>query len=362
MLYQIVFIFNIVSAVAGASVSIIFWHWCFIRWKENSANVQSTMTDDGPVVLFEKPIKEVTLQDLISATRNFAPSNLLSLGRAWVGPSYKAILADGSELIVQCLRSCVLSEHAFRLEMGQIDMIRHPNLVPLLGFAILKNKQRFLLYKYMRNGTLSRRLSSDPASLNWHTRLRIAIGAARGLAWLHHGLEIPLVHGHFSSNSILLDDFYEARITDSVLSGLAIACPIMRECCDEEVYAAPECNRLSTTKGDVYAFGVVMLELVTGKEAVVEATDEADWCKLVDRVSHLNAAGCAVDCIDQSLRGKGYDAEILRFFMLALSCVAVHSEERLPMHRLYHSIIDIAGPNYRLEYFDEFPLIYRLHE
>ncbi|KAJ3701583.1 hypothetical protein LUZ61_005288 [Rhynchospora tenuis] len=362
MLYQIVFIFNIVSALAGASVSIIFWHWCFIRWKENNNNSQSTATDDGPVVLFEKPIKEVTLKDLISATRNFAPSNLLSLGRAWVGPSYKAILADGSELIVQCLRSCVLSEHAFRLEMGQIDMIRHPNLVPLLGFAVLENKQRLLLYKYMQNGTLSHRLSSDPASLDWHTRLRIAIGTARGLAWLHHGLETPLVHGHFNSSSILLDDFYEARIMDSVLSRLAIVCPIMRECCDEEVYAAPECNRLSTTKKDVYAFGVVMLELVTGKGAVVEATDEADWCKLVDRVSRLNAAGCAVDCIDQSLRGKGYDVEILRFLMLALSCVAVRPEERLPMHRLYHSIIDIAGPTYRLEYFDEFPLVYRLHE
>lgn len=307
------------------------------------------------------------------ATRNFHPDNIVTAGSSRAGTSYRAILRDGSDLTVKRLHSCPLSEKAFRSEMGQFGQLRHPNLVPLLGFCVVED-ERLLVYKHMANGALSTILHSPKPNsdlLDWPTRLRIAIGAARGLAWLHHGFQVPFIHQNFSSSAILLDDDYEARITDVCLTRLVRGSPgeggdtspFLNGDFGEFGYIAPEytSNPVGTTKGDVYAFGVVLLELATGQEAAMvapEVAGEGFKGSLVDWASQLAGAGRVGEVIDRSIFGMGFDNEIVDFIKVAIGCVSTRPKERFSMYRTYHSLKVIGTKYDASEQYDEFPLTY----
>ncbi|KAG0489318.1 hypothetical protein HPP92_008129 [Vanilla planifolia] len=140
------------------------------------------------VSLFQKPIVKVKLADLLKATGDFHSDHIVVAGSSRVGTAYKAVLPDGSALTVKRLNGCPLGEKQFRAEMSRIGQLRHPNLVPFLGFCVVED-ERLLIYKYMPDGALSSLLHSTSGDLDWPVRLRIGIGAARGLAWLHHGFQ-----------------------------------------------------------------------------------------------------------------------------------------------------------------------------
>ncbi|EES11026.1 probable inactive receptor kinase At1g27190 [Sorghum bicolor] len=325
----------------------------------------------APVSLFQKPIVKVKLADLMAATQDFSTSHIVVAGSSRAGTAYRAVLRDGSALTVKRLHSCPLSEKAFRAEMGRIGQLRHPNIVPLLGFCVVED-ERLLVYKHMESGALSSVMKKPgEAPLDWATRLRIAVGAARGLAWLHHGFQVPQIHQNLSSSAVLLDEDYEARITDVGLTRLVRMAPgeggdtspFLNGDFGEFGYVAPEyaSNPVGTMKGDAYAFGVILFELVSGQEAaavVTDVTGEGFKGTLVDWVNQLKASGRISDVVDKPLRGKGHEAEIEEFLKIAFACTQPCVRERHSMYRVFHALKSIGEGRDVTEQFDEFPLAY----
>jgi hypothetical protein len=350
------------SESGGAAVEDGSW------WAERLHSAHNRL---APVSLFQKPIVKVKLVDLMAATQDFNTSHIVVAGSSRAGTAYRAVLRDGSALTVKRLHSCPLSEKAFRAEMGRIGQLRHPNIVPLLGFCVVED-ERLLVYKHMESGALSSVMKKpEEAPLDWATRLRIAVGAARGLAWLHHGFQVPQIHQNLSSSAVLLDEDYEARITDVGLTRLVRMAPgeggdtspFLNGDFGEFGYIAPEytSNPVGTMKGDVYAFGVILFEIVTGQEAgavVTDVTGEGFKGTLVDWMNQLKASGRIGDAVDRSLRGNGHVSEIEEFLKIAFICTLTRPRERHSMCRVYQSLKSIGGQRDVSEQFDEFPLPY----
>ncbi|XP_044466971.1 probably inactive leucine-rich repeat receptor-like protein kinase At5g48380 [Mangifera indica] len=301
--------------------------------------------------LFDK--SEMTLSDLMKATNSFSKSNIIGAGKT--GTMYKAVLDDGSSLMIKRLQHSQRSEKEFLSEMATLGSVKHRNLVPLLGFCMAK-QERLLVYKHMANGNVYDNLhpaADGGTPLAWSLRLKIAIGAARGFAWLHHNCNPRIIHGNISSKCIFLDAEFEPKISEFGLARLMN--PInthLRTFVNGEsgdlCYDAPEHARtlVATPKGDVYSFGTVLLELVTGeKPTPVAKAPETFKGNLVEWMSQLSKSGQLRDAIDKSLLGKGVDNELFQFLKVACNCVLPEvPKERPTMFELYQFLRAIGKP------------------
>lgn len=349
---------GILGAVGSLLLGFGLWWWFFLRPAHSrKAGLGGSSAKNGnwverlrayklvQVTLFQKPIVKVKLADLLAATNGFDPETMLTETRT--GVSYKAVLPDGSALAVKRLIGCGHGEKQFRSEMNRLGQLRHPNLVPLLGFCIVE-EEKLLVYKHMPNGTLYSRLHQSPPypALDWPTRVRIGLGVARGLAWLHHTCVPPHLHQNISSNVILLDDDLDPRITDFGLARLVGAhdsndSSFRNGDLGELGYVAPEYSStvVASAKGDVYSFGVVLLELITGRKPLeVVHGGEVFKGNLVDWVSQLVRAGQGKVAIDQSLSAGGRHDEIMMLLKVACSCVVPRPKDRPSMNEAYDSL------------------------
>ncbi|KAL6497510.1 hypothetical protein OROHE_027139 [Orobanche hederae] len=319
------------------------------------------------VMLFQKPLKKVNLADLLDSTNNFSSENVIVSSRK--GTTYKAILPDGSALAIKRLSECKLGDKQFRMEMNRLGQLRHPNLVPLLGFCLVED-EKLLVYKHLSNGTLGSMLGFNSSDLDWPTRFRISLGAARGLAWLHHGCHPPILHQNITSNVVLLDEDFDARVMDFGLARLmkpseSNGSSFLYGDLGEIGYVAPEYSStmVASLKGDVYSFGVVLLELATGlKPLDVSPVDELFKGTLVDWFIHVCGSGRIKDAIDKRLCGKGHDEEIARFLRIVCNCVVSRPKDRWSMHQVYESLSSMAEEHGFSEQYDEFPLLFLRQE
>ncbi|GMH15717.1 hypothetical protein Nepgr_017558 [Nepenthes gracilis] len=369
----------IAAGVFGAAASLLLgfglWWWYFSRASQRRRHGYGLgRADDGSwidklraqklvqVSLFQKPLVKLRLADLLAATNNFSQENVVISNQT--GATYKAVLSDGSALAIKRLNTCKLSEKQFRGEMNRLGNLRHPNLVPLLGFCIVE-EEKLLVYKHMSNGTLYSMLHGATV-LDWPTRFRISLGLARGLAWLHHGNQPPYLHQSISSNVILLDEDFDARIIDFGLARLMNASdPNESSFVNGELgefgYIAPEYSSTMTVslKGDVYAFGVVLLELVTGQKPLeVNTNEEGFKGNLVDWVNQLTNSGRVDEAIDKDLSGSGHNDEIHQVLRIACNCVVSRPKDRFSMYQAYESLKTVANDDGSSEQYDEFPLIF----
>lgn len=371
----------IAAGVFGAAASMLLgfgaWWWCFTksgpRTRRGGYGIGRDDSDSwaerlrahklSQVMLFQKPLVKVKLADLLAATNNFSAENIINSTRT--GTTYKAVLRDGSALAIKRLSTCKMAEKQFRMEMNRLGQLRHPNLVPLLGFCVVE-EENLLVYKHLSNGTLYALLSGNSSSLDWPTRFRIGLGAARGIAWLHHGCHPPILHQNISSNVILLDEDFDARIMDFGLARLTTSSDSNESSfvigdLGEFGYVAPEYSStmVASLKGDAYSFGVVLMELATGQKPLeVGGAEEGFKGNLVDWVNQLSGSGRIKDAIDKTLCGKGHDEEIVQFLKIACNCVISRPKDRWSMYQVYESLKSMAEKQGFSEQYDEFPLLF----
>ncbi|KAL2632593.1 hypothetical protein R1flu_004072 [Riccia fluitans] len=293
-----------------------------------------------PVAIFgtESLPKALAYVDLLVATNNFSDGNII--GNGGFGVVYKAKLEDGSVVAIKKLTHAgAQGEREFAAEMLTLGNIRHPNLVPLLGYCASET-EKVLVFNLMSNGSLEDWLHERPGGrevLNWSRRVKIAAGAARGLAFLHHNCAPVIIHRDMKGSNILLDDDFNACVTDF---GLA------RRMYEQDThvstivagtlgYVPPEYSQTwrSTTKGDVYSFGVVLLELVTGRRPMgIEYDNETGETytggNLVEYVRILLSKGRHEEAYDPIIKNFGASGELFQFVKLAVVCT-----EEIPSNR-----------------------------
>ncbi|XP_052879184.1 proline-rich receptor-like protein kinase PERK9 isoform X2 [Gossypium arboreum] len=212
-----------------------------------------------------------TYEELTIATNGFSDQNLL--GEGGFGAVYKGCLPDGREVAVKQLKiGGGQGEREFKAEVAIISRIHHRHLVSLVGYCISENR-RLLIYDYVPNNTLYFHLHGEGMPvLDWATRLKIAAGAARGIAYLHEDCHPRIIHRDIKSSNILLDNNFEAQVSDFGLAKLALDANthVTTRVMGTFGYMAPEyaSSGKLTEKSDVFSFGVVLLELITGRKPV----------------------------------------------------------------------------------------------
>ncbi|VFQ82472.1 unnamed protein product [Cuscuta campestris] len=247
------------------------------------------------VATFEKPLRKLTFAHLLEATNGFSKSSLV--GSGGFGEVYKAHLKDGSVVAIKKLIHVTgQGDREFMAEMETIGKIKHRNLVPLLGYCKVGD-ERLLVYEYMKWGSLEDVLHNNrdknAPSLGWAARKKIAVGSARGLAFLHHSCLPHIIHRDMKSSNVLVDDDLEARVSDFGMARLVNALDThlsVSTLAGTPGYVPPEYYQSfrCTTKGDVYSFGVILLELLSGKKPIntQEFGDDnnlVSWAKLLHK-------------------------------------------------------------------------------
>ncbi|TYJ10204.1 hypothetical protein E1A91_A11G192100v1 [Gossypium mustelinum] len=253
------------------------------RASSGSSRGRGSTDNGGPkLVMFNN---KITLAETIEATRQFAEENVLSRSR--YGLVFKACYNDGMVLSIRRLPDGSLDENMFRKEAEFVGKVKHRNLTVLRGYYAGPPDLRLLVYDYMPNGNLATLLQEashqDGHVLNWPMRHLIALGIARGLAFLHAS---NMVHGDVKPQNVLFDADFEAHLSDFSLDRLTITTPAEASTSTSVGtlgYVSPEAvlRGEATKESDVYSFGIVMLELLTGKRALMFTEDEdiVKWVK-----------------------------------------------------------------------------------
>ncbi|KAI3470395.1 hypothetical protein Pfo_027058 [Paulownia fortunei] len=219
--------------------------------------------------------KTFTFRELATATKNFRQECLL--GEGGFGRVFKAtLLPSGQTVAVRQLdRNGIQASKEFVVEVSTLSLLQHPNLVKLIGYCA-DGDQRILVYEYLPSGSLKNHLfdlSAGKRPLDWSARMKIALGIAEGLEYLHEKVEPPIIYRDLKSSNILLDEINNPRLSEYGLAKLAQSGNKMHvspRVMASYGYFAPEYERHGelTLKSDVYSFGVVLLELITGRRTL----------------------------------------------------------------------------------------------
>ncbi|XP_048503177.1 BRASSINOSTEROID INSENSITIVE 1-associated receptor kinase 1 isoform X2 [Beta vulgaris subsp. vulgaris] len=283
-------------------------------------------------------LKRFSLRELQVASDNFSHKNIL--GRGGFGKVYKGRLADGSLVAVKRLKEerTQGGELQFQTEVEMISMAVHRNLLRLRGFCMTPT-ERLLVYPYMANGSVASCLRERPETdppLSWEIRKRISLGAARGLAYLHDHCDPKIIHRDVKAANILLDEEYEAVVGDFGLAKLM-------DYKDTHVttavrgtigHIAPEylSTGKSSEKTDVFGYGVMLLELITGQRAFdLARLANDDDVMLLDWVKGLLKEKKLETLVDGDLQGNYVDAEVEQLIQVALLCTQSSPTERPKM-------------------------------
>ncbi|CAA3015350.1 nodulation receptor kinase-like [Olea europaea subsp. europaea] len=288
-------------------------------------------------------IQSFTLEYIEIATEKYKTL----IGEGGFGSVYRGTLPDGQEVAVK-VRSATSTQgtREFDNELNLLSAIRHENLVPLLGFCC-ENDQQILVYPFMSNGSLQDRLygaASKRKILDWPTRLSIALGAARGLTYLHTFSERCVIHRDVKSSNILLDHSMSAKVADFGFSkyapqegdsGTSLEVRGTAGYLDPEYYSTQHLS----TKSDVFSFGVVLLEIISGREPLNIKRPRNEWSLVEWAKPHIRNSRIE-EIVDLNIKG-GYHAEAMwRVVEVALACIEPYSAYRPCMADIVRELED----------------------
>ncbi|XP_002984179.2 probable leucine-rich repeat receptor-like protein kinase At1g68400 [Selaginella moellendorffii] len=345
------------DAAVLALIALVFLFFYWKRYQHMAVPSPKTIDEktDFPASQYSAQVPEAERSKLVfvdSKAVGFDLEDLLRasaemLGKGSFGTAYKAVLEDGTIVAVKRLKDITISgRKEFEQHMELIAKFRHPNVVKLIAYYYAK-EEKLLVYDFMPNGNLYTLLHGNRGPgrkpLDWTTRVKIALGAAKGLAFIHRqpgAQKIP--HGNIKSSNVLLDKDGNACIADfglALLMNTAAASRLVG-------YRAPEHaeSKKISFKGDVYSFGVLLLELLTGKAPAQSHTTQGENIDLPRWVQSVVREEWTAEVFDiELMKYKNIEEEMVAMLQVGMVCVSQSPDDRPKMSQVVKMIEDIRA-------------------
>ncbi|KAK1558870.1 hypothetical protein Q3G72_007631 [Acer saccharum] len=283
-----------------------------------------------------------TLRELEAATNGLCEENVI--GEGGYGIVYSGILSDGHRVAVKnLLNNRGQAEKEFKVEVDAIGRVRHKNLVRLLGYCV-EGAYRMLVYEYVDNGNLDQWLHGDVGDvspLTWDIRMNIILGTAKGLAYLHEGLEPKVVHRDVKSSNILLDRQWNPKVSDFGLAKLLCSenSYVTTRVMGTFGYVAPEyaCTGMLNEKSDIYSFGILIMEIISGRNPVDYSRPQGE-VNLVEWLKAMVGNRKSEEVVDPKIPEMPASKALKRILLVALRCVDPDATKRPKMGYVIHML------------------------
>ncbi|CAK8531071.1 unnamed protein product [Lathyrus sativus] len=296
----------------------------------------------------QNDVKVLTYEEVADATNNFSTDCLI--GEGGFGNVYKGYIKSLEQTVAvkKLNRDGNQGTREFFAEVLMLSMVKHPNLVRLVGYCV-DDDQRILAYEHMANGSLENHLLDigDKEPLDWQTRMKIADGAARGLEYLHNSADPPIIFRDFKSSNILLDENFNPKLSDF---GLAKIAPtegeglVSTRVMGTYGYCAPEyaASGQLSSKSDIYSFGVVFLEIISGRR-VIDPARSAEEQNLIDWAQPLfNDRTKFTLMADPLLKGQFPVKGLFQALAVAAMCLQEEADTRPYMDDVITALTHLA--------------------
>lgn len=347
------------ASLAIASLLVAFSYYCYIRNKVSRrlekarkiANEEKASSSANIQVATQKGLQVFTFKQLHSATGNFGKSNII--GHGAFGSVYRGVLQNGRKVAIKLMDSAgKQGEEEFKVEVELLSQLHSPYLLLLIGYCSESN-HKLLVYEFMANGGLQEHLypingsNNVSSSLDWDTRLCIALEAAKGLEYLHEHVSPPVIHRDFKSSNILLDRNFHAKVSDFGLAKLGsdkVGGHVSTRVLGTQGYVAPEYALTGhlTTKSDVYSYGIVLLELLTGRVPVDKKRPPGEGVLVSWAFPRLTDREKVLEIMDPRLDGQYSMKDVIQIAAIAAMCVQSEADYRPLMADVVQSLVPLV--------------------
>ncbi|KAL2454339.1 Serine/threonine-protein kinase PBS1 [Abeliophyllum distichum] len=294
-----------------------------------------------------------SFRELATATNNFRQESII--GEGGFGPVYKGKIESTGQIVAvkQLNHNGLQGDKEFYVEVLMLSLLHHPNLVNFVGYCA-EGDQRILVYEFLPLGSLGYHLhdlTPDMQPLDWNTRMKIAAGVANGLSYLHHQVDPPVIYRDMKSSNILMDEGFRPQLSDF---GLAKFGPnedkthVSTMVMGTYGYCAPEYAATGklTLKSDVFSFGIVLLELMTGRRAYDLTRERGKHTLLNWARPMLNDRKNFVQLADPQLKGQFPKPVFSKVIDVAITCLREDARSRPTMIEVVNALDYLKSRQY----------------